>query len=100
MKISLVIPVYNEEAILKDTIRELTAYMQAQFQDYEILMVNDGSADRSGEMILEAHRVEPHVLYAGYDNNRGKGGAVRYGVMQATAISSFIRTVTLHTARR
>ena len=54
MKISLVIPVYNEEAILKDTIRELTAYMQAQFQDYEILMVNDGSADRSGEMILEA----------------------------------------------
>ena len=84
MKISLVIPVYNEEAILKDTIRELTAYMQAQFQDYEILMVNDGSADRSGEMILEAHREEPHVLYAGYDNNRGKGGAVRYGVMQAT----------------
>lgn len=84
MKISLVIPAYNEETILPDTIQALSGYMDAEFKDYEILMVNDGSVDRSAEIIKSAHEEDARVVYAGYDDNRGKGAAVRHGVLQAS----------------
>lgn len=84
MKISLVIPAYNEETILPDTIQALSGYMNAKFEDYEILMVNDGSGDRTAELIKAAQKKDARVVYAGYDANRGKGAAVRHGVLQAS----------------
>ena len=49
MKISLVIPMYNESKIIEDTARELSEYMSKNFDSYEILFSNDGSKDDCAE---------------------------------------------------
>lgn len=45
MKMSLCIPMYNENSIIADTARTLSDYMAANFDDYEIIFSNDGSTD-------------------------------------------------------
>ena len=81
MKISLVIPMYNESSIIEATARELSDYMSKNFDSYEILFSNDGSKDDCAEK-CEALDL-PNVRVVGYENNRGKGCAVREGIMQA-----------------
>ena len=81
MKISLVIPMYNESSIIGDTAKELQRYMSARFRDYEVIFVDDGSKDGSAE-IVEALGL-PNVKVSGYGENRGKGAAVKHGVLEA-----------------
>ena len=81
MKISLIIPMYNESKIIKDTANTLHEYMSANFSDYEILFSNDGSKDDCAEKCAALNL--PNVRVVGYEVNRGKGCAVREGVMQA-----------------
>ena len=50
LKLSVIIPMYNEESILPATLQTLHTYMQANFDDYEILFSDDGSTDRSGDI--------------------------------------------------
>ena len=85
MKISLCIPVYNEEKILEATIAKVSAYMKNTFcEDYEIIFVSDGSRDRSAEIISAAAEASGGTLRAiAYEQNRGKGYAVRTGVLAA-----------------
>lgn len=78
---SLVIPMYNEAAILPDTLPALNAYMQKNFDDYEILFSDDGSTDGSAELV--ANCGYPHVRVISYPENRGKGCAVRCGMLAA-----------------
>lgn len=78
---SLIIPMYNEEAILPATLATLHAYMQAHFDDYEILFSDDGSTDRSREIVETCGL--PHVRVISYAKNRGKGCAVRQGMLAA-----------------
>ena len=81
MKISLVIPMYNESSIIEATARELSDYMSKNFDSYEILFSNDGSKDDCAEKCAALGL--PNVRVVGYENNRGKGCAVREGIMQA-----------------
>lgn len=83
MKISVVIPMYNEEKIIKNTIKTVSDYMKEHFseKDYEILFVNDGSQDRCGEIVAACGMDE--VKLVSYGENRGKGYAIRQGVMAA-----------------
>ena len=48
---SLIIPMYNEEKILPETIETLHAYMESAFDDYEVVFADDGSTDRSREIV-------------------------------------------------
>ena len=77
MKFSLCIPMYNENSIIADTARTLSAYMETAFADveYEILFSNDGSRDGCDKTVEELHL--PHVRVVGYPDNKGKGCAVR-----------------------
>lgn len=81
MKLSLIVPMYNEREIIADTVRALTAYLGERFEDWELLLVDDGSTDGSKEAAeaLGAERVR--VLR--YEKNRGKGCAVRTGMLAA-----------------
>ena len=81
MKISLVIPMYNESSIIADTAKTLSEYMSKNFDEYEILFCDDGSTDKCGEIVRDL--ALPWVRVTGYTQNRGKGGAVRYGVSEA-----------------
>lgn len=81
MKISLCIPMYNELSIIKDTARAVSEYMEKTFDDYEIIFSNDGSTDGCDKAVEELSL--PHVRVVGYEQNRGKGYAVRKAVLAA-----------------
>lgn len=81
MKMSLCIPMYNENSIIADTARTLSAYMEEHFDDYEIIFANDGSKDGCDKTV-EALRL-PHVRVVGYPDNKGKGCAVRTALLAA-----------------
>lgn len=81
MKFSLCIPMYNEASIIKDTANTLHEYMSANFEDYEILFSNDGSKDDCGKIVEEMGL--PNVRVVGYEQNMGKGYAVRTAMLAA-----------------
>ena len=81
MKFSLCIPMYNESSIIEDTARQLSAYMQANFDDYEIIFSNDGSKDGCDKIVEEMNL--PNVRVVGYPDNKGKGCAVRTALLAA-----------------
>ncbi len=82
MKISVCIPMYNESAVIADTARTLSAYMASEFEDYEILFCDDGSKDDSAEIVESLELPNVRVLRDAV--NRGKGSAVRRGMLAAT----------------
>ncbi len=82
MKISVCIPMYNEAKIIEKSAAELSAYCASTFEDYEILFINDGSKDNCAELVRAMDL--PNVKVTGYEINRGKGCAVRTGMLEAT----------------
>ena len=82
MKISLCIPMYNEESIINDTLTRVRAYMAENFECFEVIFSDDGSTDGCRSMV-EA-RADDRVRAVGYEKNRGKGAAVRNAVLNAT----------------
>ena len=82
MRISVCIPMYNENRIIADTARTLSSYMESHFDDYEILFCNDGSTDGCDKTVNALNL--PHVRVIGYAENRGKGYAVRTAMLAAT----------------
>ena len=81
MKVSLVIPAYNERKIIPDTIRAVSARLAALEPDCEVLIVDDGSTDGMAELVRGCG--DPRVRLEGYSPNRGKGCAVRTGMLAA-----------------
>ncbi len=80
-KISLCIPMYNENSIIAETALTLHEYMSATFADYEIIFSNDGSTDGCDKTVEDLKL--PHVRVVGYPDNRGKGCAVRTALLAA-----------------
>lgn len=80
MKISLIIPAYNEEKRILGTLIQTIEYMEKEIPSYEIIVVNDGSRDKTAEMALA---LSPYVSLVSYEKNRGKGYAVLKGVEKA-----------------
>jgi len=79
LKLSIVIPVYNEQASLKEVVRRV----KAVDYDKEIILVDDCSTDGSREILEEYKDLEGyHVLF--HAKNRGKGAALRSGFAHAT----------------
>ena len=81
MKISVCIPMYNEEKIISDTVARLGAYMAENFEDYEIIFSDDGSRDNCRKIVEAAE--DSRIRAVGYGENKGKGAAVRSGVLNA-----------------
>lgn len=80
--LSIVIPAYNEEKRLGESVRKISSYLDASGTDAEILVVDDGSTDGTAGLAakaLEGRR--GRVLRNG--DNRGKGYSVRHGVVEA-----------------
>ena len=82
MRFSLIVPMYNEHEIIQDTVRTLHAYLQSQFEDFELIFVDDGSSDGSKEKVEELQMPNTRVIR--YTPNRGKGCAVRTGMLDCT----------------
>jgi len=82
--LSIVLPAYNEEANVESAVEQVSAVAQQLGMDYEIILVNDGSADRTGEIARElAQRISNFRLVEHYPN-RGYGGSLKAGFAAAT----------------
>lgn len=84
MKISLIIPCYNEEAALPFIYKELVS-VSSQLKDYEFeyLFINDGSSDRTLSILKELAAGDPRVNYYSFSRNFGKESAMFAGFCNA-----------------
>ncbi len=72
LDLSIVIPVYNEEESLNSLHTEITAALKDSNFDYEVIYVDDGSKDRSVEIIRELHAEDPRVVLVSFRRNYGQ----------------------------
>lgn len=79
-KYSLVIPVYNEETTLPELYRRLRTVIDELGEPVEIILVNDGSRDRTLSLLRELHEKDPRVCYLSLARNFGHQIAVTAGL--------------------
>lgn len=84
MDLSLLIPAYNEEARILQTVDSIGGWLATQSWSYEILVVDDGSADGTADVVEAGEAGRPALRGIRAPQNRGKGGAIRLGLEQAT----------------
>ena len=82
-QLSVVIPAYNEEQRLPRTVEEIERYLDGQKIDYELILVDDGSADGTRQVMDAAAARNAKVRIEALPHNRGKGGALAAGVAVA-----------------
>jgi len=78
-----VLPVYNESARIAGTLDKILAYAAERGWNAEILVVNDGSSDRSAEIVRTYATKHPQLRLLENPGNRGKGYSVRHGMLEA-----------------
>ena len=77
-------PAYNEAARLGPYLASVLAYLQQRGEPFEVLVVDDGSADDTGAVVETFRAGEPSLRLIALPANRGKGCAVRTGMLQTT----------------
>ncbi len=83
MRLSVVIPAFNEAARLPRTLSEARAWLDAHLSgDYELLVVDDGSTDDTCAIVARIARDWPRLRLLRQPENRGKGAAVRRGMLE------------------
>lgn len=84
MKLSIIIPAYNEARRLPGTLAGISEYLQETKQNAEIIVIDDGSTDGTVDRIKRqpGHNLPPKII--AFTDNRGKGAAVREGLLAAT----------------
>ena len=80
--ITLIIPMYNESRIIADTAMTVSKYMQENFDSYEVIFADDGSKDKSADIVKKL--ALPNVRVVSYEQNHGKGCAIRTGMLAST----------------
>jgi dolichyl-phosphate beta-glucosyltransferase len=83
MKLSVLIPVFNEAARILPTLERIFTYMDAHHPDYEVLLVDDGSTDGTADLVQRQFPQRTQLRILTYAGNRGKGHAVRFGALHA-----------------
>ena len=77
--ISLVIPVYNEEESLVELYSQIREALEPSAHDFEILFIDDGSQDKSLQIMHELSSEDPRVKAVGFQRNHGKATALNTG---------------------
>lgn len=81
--LSVIVPVYNELNVLPTTFQALEGYFQTKGWQYEIIFVDDGSIDGSGDLLREFSHACGHVRVLENPVNMGKGFSIQRGVLEA-----------------
>lgn len=81
--LSVVVPAYNEEARLERTLACLAEYYGNQSYTYDVLVVSDGSQDKTKAIVEDFAQSHPEFSVFEYQPNKGKGCAVRVGMLKA-----------------
>ena len=81
LSISAVLPAYNEEAIIERTVRHVAEVLGSLSSDFEVIVTNDGSRDRTGAVLADLQVREPglNLQVVTHERNRGYGAALASG---------------------
>ena len=90
MILSVIIPCYNEESVLRATHERLTTVLKGMSVDYELIFVNDGSRDRTQELLAELQLFDPRMRVLLLSRNFGHQIAVTAGLEEATGAAVVI----------
>jgi dolichyl-phosphate beta-glucosyltransferase len=95
--ISAIIPAFNEESALEEAVLTATAVLERLSPSgWEILVIDDGSQDRTAQVAQQLAK-DPHIKLFRHDRNRGKGAAVRTGVLSSRGDAVLIMDADLST---
>lgn len=83
-KLSIVLPSYNEEQNIANTTQVLSALLEQEQIDYELVFISDGSRDNTYQEILKAAEKNPHVKGAEFSRNFGKEASIFAGLQLST----------------
>ena len=92
--LSVVMPAYNEGTHITDNLLETSRVLSGFVKRYEIIAVDDGSADNTAECINRAEMQDTHIRGISYQPNGGKGHAIRTGI-----VADYLLYVFLHYRR-
>ncbi len=81
-RLSIIVPAYNEEERLKESLPKILTYLDSQNYSYEVVVVDDGSVDRTSQVAAEIGGKHP-VRVLRNEPNRGKGFSIKRGMMEA-----------------
>jgi len=82
--LSVIIPAYNEEKRLPATLEEIDKYLSKQDYEYEIIVVSDGSKDKTAEVAMSYVQKIKNLKIIDNKENHGKGYVVRQAMLEAT----------------
>ncbi len=83
MRLSIVIPAYNEARRIVPTLQAGYAYFSRTFPEHEFLVVDDGSRDNTGPLVRQLQTEMPSLRLLANSRNLGKGGALQHGMLAA-----------------
>ena len=83
LELSIVIPSFNEEKRLPATLERITNYINGSGRNTEVIVVDDGSTDRTAEVAKSFARQIEHLRVVPNGTNRGKGYSVKHGSIEA-----------------
>jgi glycosyltransferase involved in cell wall biosynthesis len=81
--ISIFFPAFNDEGTIAGLVRNALEVLPALTSDYQVLVIDDGSTDRTATIIDELAATNPHVRAVHHDRNRGYGGALQTGFRES-----------------
>src|SRR6266496_683594 len=93
--LSIVLPAYNEEGVIGTTLEQILKVLDvpgvlaARVKDFEVIVVNDGSTDRTGAIVSAIVEAEPRVRVVTHECNQGYGSALADGFAAATKELTF-----------
>lgn len=94
MKISIIIPCFNEEKVLIRTYEKLTEilleYEKTNMCGYELIFINDGSSDNTENVLINFSKQDDHAMYISFSRNFGKEAAMLAGLKNATGDAAII----------
>ena len=82
--LSVVIPIYNDQEVIAELLRRLTAVLEIIVSDYEIILIDDGSRDNSWAIMNEERKLREHLRIARLSRNFGQQNAIAAGLSLTT----------------
>jgi len=80
----VIVPAFNEEPVIEETYKRLKKVMDGIGEPYELIFVNDGSSDRTGEILERIHHTDPHLKAIHFSRNFGHEAATTAGLDHAS----------------
>src|SRR5687768_8307687 len=81
--ISVFFPAYNDALTISDLVRKAGVALESITDDFEIIVVNDGSQDATADVLAHLEKAMPFLRVVTHDKNRGYGAALRSGIRAA-----------------